>query len=72
MGKEGAVFKVYIPVECYGRTAEKAGTCSAGDLVGVEGKLKWRSYLDKEHQKKGSLVVLARQVSVLVAAAVAA
>ena len=36
-GKDGAVFKVYVFIECYGRVAEKAGDVNAGDVVGIEG-----------------------------------
>ena len=69
-GKDGMVFKVYVPVDCYGKVAERAAALSAGDLVGIEGKLKWKSY-DHQGQRKGTLCVLARQFAVLVPAAVA-
>jgi single-stranded DNA-binding protein len=65
MGKDGGLFKVYVPVEAYSRLAEQAATLRAGELVGIEGKLKWRAYVDKDHQKKGTLAVWARQMSVL-------
>jgi single-stranded DNA-binding protein len=68
-GKAGAVFKLWVAVECYGKTAERAAALGAGAVVGVEGKLKWRSTTDKHGEKKGSLCMLARQVSVLVPAA---
>ena len=68
-GKAGAVFRLYVPVECYGKTAERAAELGAGDVVGIEGKLKWRSTTDRHGEKKGSLCMLARQVSVLVSAA---
>jgi Single-strand binding protein family len=68
--KAGQVFRVYIPVECYTTTAERAADLNAGDLVGLEGKLVWRRATDPNGQKPGSLVVFARQVSLLQAAAV--
>lgn len=70
-GKDNAVFKTYIPVECYGRTAERAADGGAGDVLGIEGKLKWKSYVDKHGEKRSTLCVLARQVSVLAPAAMA-
>ena len=71
-GRDGGTIKLYCPVECYGRTAERAADVSAGDVIGVEGKLKWKSYVDKHGEKKGTLAILARQVSLLVSVAVAA
>ena len=68
-GKDGATFKGYVFIECYGRVAETAGDMNAGDLVGIEGRLKWRSYIDRDGQKKGTLAVLARQVTVFLSAA---
>jgi hypothetical protein len=72
VGKDGAVFKTFVPIECYGRTAERAAGCGAGDVVGVEGKLKWKSSVDQRGEKRSTLCVLARQVSVVVPARVAA
>ena len=68
-GKAGQVFRVYVPVQAYGKTAEAAADLNVGDIVGVEGKLVWRS--DWPGQTKGTLAVFARQVTCLLTAPVA-
>ena len=68
-GKAGQVFRTYVPMIAYSKTAEVAADLNAGDLLGVEGKLVWRS--DWPGQTKGTLAVLARQVTCLVPAPVA-
>ena len=70
-GKDGTVFRTFVPVEAYGRVAEKAADLSAGDMIGVEGKLKWQSYTARDGTKKTSLCVLARLVKRLAPVAVA-
>ena len=47
---------------------EEAAVLSAEDYVAVEGKLKWKSYVDKTGTKRSTLCVLARRLTVLVAA----
>jgi single-strand DNA-binding protein len=65
-GKEGATFKLYVPVDIFGDRAESvAETIQNGDVVLVDGKLRWRSWIDKKTgQKEGKLAVLAWSVQV--------
>lgn len=65
------VYRVYVPVECYGRTAERAAYLSAGDLIGVQGKLVYRRGLDRQGEPTGRLMVLASSVVCVVPAPVA-
>lgn len=62
---KGATFKTFIVCEAYGRAAERAAELGAGVVVGIEGKLKWRSTTDRHGEKKSGLCVLVRQVHVL-------
>ena len=71
--RDGQVHRVYVPVVCYGRTAERAADLSPGDLIGVQGKLVYRRR-GPEHQGEqttGGLTVLASTVVCLVPAPVA-
>lgn len=68
-GSSGQVFKLYVPLEAYGRTAEALSILTAGALVGVQGKLAWRK---REGDEKGGLVVMVSRVSLLLATATAA
>jgi single-stranded DNA-binding protein len=61
-GPAGQLFKLFVPVECYGTTADQAGQLNAGDGVLVAGKLKWTSTTTKDGSKKTRLCVLARLV----------
>jgi single-stranded DNA-binding protein len=61
----GELFKVYVPIETYGATADQAQALRAGDAVLIGGKLKWTSWTGKDGQKKSSLAVLARLVKVI-------
>jgi single-stranded DNA-binding protein len=70
-GRDGAVFRTYVVIETYGKTGARAAEFSANDVVAVEGKLKWKSSVDTHGEKKGTLAVLARQVSLLMSAAAA-
>jgi single-stranded DNA-binding protein len=65
-GSGGQVFNLYVPLEAYGRTAETLGALTTGALVGVQGKLAWRK---REGDEKGSLVIMAQRISVLLALA---
>ena len=71
-GKDGTMFKIYVPCECYGRLAERASSWEPGTLLAIEGRLKWRSYVDAQGQKHSGLAVFAREVRVLEPASVAA
>jgi single-stranded DNA-binding protein len=72
-GRDGAPFKVFVPVEVFGKQAELvAEQINAGDLVLVDGKLKWKSWLDKQGQKQGRLGVLGWAVHVTQPAVVSA
>jgi single-strand DNA-binding protein len=65
-GKEGQAFKLFIPVEVYGAHAEwSAEHLDRGALILVDGKLKWKSALDKQGMKQGRLTVLGWQVSLV-------
>lgn len=60
----GDVWKTYVGIECYGRSATEAETLRAGTLVAIEGKIGWKVYMHKG-EKRSTLVVLARTVRVL-------
>jgi single-strand DNA-binding protein len=61
--KQGHIYKLYIPVDLFGDKAEQtAETINAGDLVLVDGKLQWKSWLDRTGEKHGRLAVLAWKV----------
>jgi single-stranded DNA-binding protein len=63
-GKDGRAFSTFIPVECYGRCATHAETLSKDVCMAVEGQLGWKS--DEKHgEKRSTLMVVARQISVL-------
>jgi single-stranded DNA-binding protein len=71
VGKDGTLFKIYVPCEAYGRLAERAESWETGAFLAVEGRLKWRSYTDRDGEKKGKLCVFAKEVRILDAVAVA-
>ena len=59
-GKEGQTFKLFVPVEVWGKHAEwVAETIAAGMAVLIDGRLKWRSSVDRQGQKQGRLIVTA-------------
>jgi single stranded DNA-binding protein len=65
-GKDGATFKVFVPIDVFGAHAEwVAAHVNAGALVLVDGKLKWRSWVDKQGQKQGKLVLMGWQVTLV-------
>jgi single-stranded DNA-binding protein len=68
----GSTFRLYVPLEGWGKTAEALGELHAGALVAVQGKLCWRKYTTKHGEEKGSLAVLVGKVSVLASAAIEA
>jgi single-stranded DNA-binding protein len=50
--REGYTSKLYVSVELYGDKAEQAAeTINAGDLVLVDGKLRWKSWFDRRGEK---------------------
>ena len=69
--RDDQVHRVYVPVVCYGRTAERAADMSPGDLIGVQGKLVYRRGPDRQGEQTGLLTVLASSVGCLVPAPVA-
>jgi single-strand DNA-binding protein len=61
--KQGHTYKLYIPIDLFGDKAEQAAeTIIADDLVLVDGKLQWKSWLDRKGEKQGRLGVLAWKV----------
>jgi single-stranded DNA-binding protein len=62
---------VYVPVVCYGKSAERAAECAAGDLIGVQGKLVYRRGPDRDGAQTGRLMVLASSVVCVLPALVA-
>jgi single-stranded DNA-binding protein len=68
---QGQVSKLFLPVDVLPSKSEAiAEAINDGDLVLVDGSLKWRSWLDKKGEKQGKLAILAWSVSVLQPAAV--
>jgi single-stranded DNA-binding protein len=65
-GPDGKRYKVFVPIECFSKHGEWAAEhLNAEDVVLVDGKLKWKSWLDKQGQKQGRLGVMAWAVTVL-------
>ncbi len=64
--KDGTMFKLFVPVEVFGKQAEPvAEQINAGDTVLIDGKLKWKSWIDKQGEKQGRLGIMAWQVSLV-------
>jgi len=60
-------------IVAFGKPAEFAGkNVHKGDLVGIDGRLQCRSYVDKAGQKRFTVEVVAEKVEKLAAAAAAA
>jgi single-strand DNA-binding protein len=65
-GKDGSTYKLYLPVDVFSTHAEwVAAHVNAGDLVLIDGKLRWKSWLDTQGQKQGKLALMGWQVSLL-------
>ncbi len=64
-GKDGAnVFKLFVPIEVFGTHGEwVVEHVNVGDLVCIDGKLRWKSWIDKKGEKQGKLGVMAWQVA---------
>jgi single-stranded DNA-binding protein len=65
------VHRVYVPVVCWGKTAERAAELTPGDMIGVQGKLVYRRAPDRPGEQTGRLAVMASSVVCVMAAAVA-
>jgi single-stranded DNA-binding protein len=65
------VHLVYVPVVCWGKTAERAADLSPGALIGVQGKLVYRRAPDRPAEHTGRLVVMASSVVCVMPAPVA-
>lgn len=65
------VHRVFVPVECWGKTAERAAEFTPGDLIGVQGKLVYRRAPDRQSEHSGRLAVMASSVVCLMPAPVA-
>jgi single-stranded DNA-binding protein len=65
LGRDGASYRLYVPVETYGQVATQCLTLQAGTVLAVDGKLKWRSYTDRAGEKHSGLAVLAREIRLL-------
>jgi single-stranded DNA-binding protein len=66
VGKDNAVFKLFVPIEIWSKHAEWcAEHLSAGDHVLIDGRLKWRATLDQQGRKEGRLIVMAWQVTLV-------
>src|SRR6266545_3145316 len=65
-GRDGQVFKLFVPIVLDGKMAEQAAeSVNAGDLVAIDGKLGWTSRVDKKSGEKiGKLTVVAWSVQV--------
>jgi single-stranded DNA-binding protein len=65
MGKDGQTYKLWVPLEAWGAAAVTIGPLQEGATVAASGKLKWRSWTDREGTKQGALVVTCWHVEVL-------
>lgn len=64
----GSVFKLYVPLTAYGKTAEALGELQADALVAIQGRLGWRKQVAKRGEEKSGLAVFVRQVHMLMPA----
>jgi single-stranded DNA-binding protein len=65
-GKDGQVYRLFLPVEVFSTHGQWAAEhLNASDRILVDGKLKWKSWVDKKGEKQGKLMVMAWQVSLL-------
>jgi single-stranded DNA-binding protein len=64
---QGQVSKLFLPVDVLPSKAEAiAEATNDGDVVLVDGSLKWHSWIDKKSgEKQGKLAILAWNVSVI-------
>jgi single-stranded DNA-binding protein len=69
---QGQMSKLFLPVDVQPSKAEAVfEAIHDGDVVLVDGSLKWRSWVDKRSgEKQGKLAILAWNISVLQPAAV--
>lgn len=59
---DGRSFKTYVPIISWGRSAEVLAGLQQGDAVLVKGRLRYRSWKDKDGKKVGRLEVSSFQV----------
>lgn len=64
VGKDGQVYKLWVPVEAWGQAAITLGSLPDGTPLALTGKLKWKSW-EQAGKKAGMLVVTCWQVEVL-------
>lgn len=64
-GRDGKVFRLFVPCVSFGRAAEACSLLTAEDLVAVQGKLSWRKHMGKCGQDHSQLIVTIREVQVL-------
>ena len=62
--RDGMAWKTYVPVECWGKSAEVLGDLPKGTTVFLRGKLKWRT-LTKDGKKDGRLEVASWSVQLV-------
>jgi single-stranded DNA-binding protein len=59
-GRDGTPFELFVPIEVCGKQAEPvAEQINTGDVLLVDGKLKWKSWVDKKGEKQGRLGFMA-------------
>src|SRR6266545_6198005 len=64
-GRDGKVFKLFVPVVVYNKAEQVAETINAGDLLAIDGKIGWTSRVDKKTgERSGKLTVVAWSVQV--------
>ncbi len=64
--RDGKEYKTYVPVECWGKSAEVLAEMQQGDPVFIKGKLRWKSWT-KDGEKQGRLEVSSWSVQPVVA-----
>ncbi len=68
--RDGKEYKTYVPVECWGKSAEVLAEMQQGDPVFIKGKLRWKSWT-KDGEKQGRLEVSSWSVQPVAASATA-
>jgi single-stranded DNA-binding protein len=56
LGKDGQVYKTWMPLECWGQAAITLGLLQEGTPRAISSKLQWKAW-EKDGKKQGSLVV---------------
>jgi single-strand DNA-binding protein len=63
----GQTYRVWVPIEGFGRAAQVLAELTEGDACLIKGKLKWKSW-EKDGKKQGTFIVSTWSVQALAVA----